>query len=179
MRRFAFVLIGLVLAWNVTVLVVSSHVNHSIIDAMSLLLFGSPLAVGWLVLLALVLVAHFRRRAPRSETAPVAAALVAALAVTGATVGLASRKIPFRVRFRLSESALTAVATGARPAGRAGLFTIRSVEFDGKAAFLDAGPTGLLDHGGFAYSPDGPPPYHGESTFTRIRGPWYQWTQSW
>lgn len=59
-----------------------------------------------------------------------------------------------------------------------GVYPVERVEaFQGGMRFLVAG-TGFMDSGGFAYSPNGPPPRIGEDYYHHLWGGRYQWRES-
>ena len=101
-----------------------------------------------------------------------------------AIVGICFLEVPQKVRFRLSEPALTAYAKEqlARPAGsksplRIGLYSIRTVNVTEKKVHLDLGPH-FFDGVGFSYSVE-PPHDQGNTYYEHIHGLWYKRSDLW
>lgn len=60
-----------------------------------------------------------------------------------------------------------------------GVYPVEKVEvIPGGMRFIVKG-SGFMDAGGFAYSPNGPPPKIGEDYYRHLWGAWYEWTESW
>lgn len=136
-------------------------------------LTGLGLGVAWLAQLALAVKA-------RSRGVLVFLAAEAIFVACGAR--LAGSRFPFRLRFHVSEAALTEYAMGRLHGGRAGLFAIQSVARDGEVVLLESGEGGFFSIGGMAYSPRHTPKSRRvemeELSYRHLEGAWYLWTKT-
>ncbi|HVP11387.1 MAG TPA: hypothetical protein VMV94_09410 [Phycisphaerae bacterium] len=87
-------------------------------------------------------------------------------------------QVPLRLTFLLSQEAMdklagevmqTPVGTKTLSSRRVGLYTAIRIER------IEGGMKFLTREGGFAYSPDGPPPPGYPDTYMHFSGPWYVW----
>lgn len=109
---------------------------------------------------------------------------MALTAVTICVLGgyfLARGPLPFQIRFRLSEPALTAYVRGGSNASWAGLFPVERVERQVGSVWLHTG-TDWSAETGLVFCPMGKPPaFHSEDSDTTtlpITGNWYVWSRA-
>lgn len=168
----------LAVAWLLLVLVQNSDAGVGIVGLFTMLYGGVAVGVVWIV--RLVLFSRGRRGSDRQFSrlflVPPAALL---LALTAGFLD-APRGALFRIRFALSEDALTREAQAllsrpGQPDGprRLGLFAVqRLTVHDGQVRFITTA-CGVVDSCGVVYSPNREPARWQEDTFTHLSGPWW------
>jgi hypothetical protein len=175
--------IGLVTAWAVSV------PGSYFFTGLTSMLVWLALALAGFVRLVLAFIdpasrTDIRRHWVRWVAMPAIAALTVAMVVTSA---------PLWLRFGLSRGGMTTYARSvvdtvpgttdeaapiADAPSRLGLFSVDRAEvIPGGMRFIVSG-AGFIDPAGFAYSPNGVPPFIGEDTYEHLSGPWYLWTES-
>jgi hypothetical protein len=159
--------------WCVAALTVASD-PRSAFEGIFVVGAALVLAIAWLVRLILTVRSGTEMRGLRLANLGLEAL------VSIAFVGLCTLKPPDKVRFRLSERALTAFAKDAlahpkKPLGspRLGLYQFESGEVTEGEVNLTLGGR-FLNTVGFVYAPASPK-YRGETTFKHLRGAWYLW----
>ncbi len=167
---------GALAAWCITACIVTSDPT-SFFGGFYVVGAAFVLALSWLVRLIMAARSGGELRGQRLSGLGLEAL------VSVAFVGLCYLKPPEKVRFRLSERALTAFAKDAlahpkKPLGepRIGLYQFQGGEVQEGEVSLTLGGR-FLDSVGFVYAPAFPK-YRGETTFTPLRGSWYLWVHS-
>lgn len=162
--------------WLIALLVAFSDAGVGIVPFLLGVYGAALLGAGWLALLALAA----RLPPPRPARLPwliVPAAVVAVLLLD--LFAQPPGNPLFRLRFRASRAALTAVAESVRvfpppaPGQRVGLFRIAAVDVRGNQVRFLTADCGVVDSCGVVYSPLGPPQAVHEDRFQRLGGPWY------
>ena len=180
LARAPRLLCGVTAVWLLAVLVYYSNAGVGI-EGLFFFIFGGAALIALLAIRLVLFVAATRRLGVPRRWAPwFAAATCLGLAViTAACEG--PRNPLFKLRFRASESALTAEARSLATDGRrsrtmpsrVGLFTVvRAQASDGQVRFITT-PCGVVDSCGVVYVPTGSPQRWQEDRFSHLRGPWW------
>lgn len=166
--------VGLLTCWAI-----SAPAGYFLLILAAALAWSALAAIwgGWLLVAVLQRAGRdgLRRRWRRWLSAP---------AITLVVFANVALDAPLRMRLALSEPALRAAAVAlasgeSREPGWYGLFALTTMERLPGGARFQVRNTGFLDVGGFAYSPDGPPPVLGSDRYEHLTGPWYSWVNCW
>jgi hypothetical protein len=170
------------LVWLLAIVVIHSDTGVSIIGFFLLMYGGFGLAAAWGIRGA------FLARARRASPSPPAGRRIWWTVVPACLVaGIACSLLPaaphnplFRVRFNLSESALTSHAGRLSATSvddfrgrRVGMFRVVRTEAHDHQVRLITTNCGVVDSCGLVYSPRGSPQRWQEDQFVHIRGPWW------
>jgi hypothetical protein len=156
---------------------------------LALLIWGASLLVRAILLLVLTRSSRWRYEHRGAEIEQSWGWTIEILVLLLSVI-LLSCQIPFIIRLKLSETALTeyiqAVKYGSRsltstayPLRWVGLFRVKETEL------LDGGivrmitTDAFLDDAGFVYSPNRQPPIQGEDSYRHLYGDWWYWHRSW
>jgi hypothetical protein len=170
---------GVALVWFVVLLVQSSDAGVGLLAVYTWLFGGAAIAVAWVIRLILFRV----RRSGTDRRLSRWFAVPPVLILSSLAIGLveAPRSPLFRIRFALSERALTREARALLASGdrretssrRIGLFTIeRLTVAEGQVRFITTS-CGVVDSCGMVYSPTAQPVRWMEDQFTPLSNGWW------
>ena len=134
---------------------------------------GAAWLISWIVRGILWLIARAHQRPERAS----GVGLLAEVAMVLFASALMWMQAPLRLRFALSEPAMTRFVEKGEPAAptHLGLFPVREVRREGKQTILVVEP-GFMDLNGFVHSPDGD--FDGRDR-ERLSPHWRRWTEGW
>ncbi len=198
--------VPLSLFWIVFILIAFSDAAADIAVSLGAILFIGLWGLSWLarVILAIanLYLAHSQEKTPsqeqqakkQSEQLPkkrwkVFYSTIEPIALVG-SVALIVLSVPEKIRLKLSEPALTTYVQEVRagrqspqqlgaPPRQVGLFKVRETELleGGIVRIITA--RDFIDHAGFVYLPNQPPPILGEDGYSHLYGSWWHWRRSW
>jgi hypothetical protein len=178
------------LGWTIFILIAFSNAATDLLVIMAVLFvvmsWGAALLIRILLTIASKLSPKIKERIGRTiswswaiETATILLSL-----------GLISWQIPFILRLKLSEPALTAYVRSVAkdkltdrstnyPSRRVGLFQVKETErLDGGTVRMIT-TDDLLGDAGFVYLPNRQPPIQGGDIYRHLYGNWWHWHRSW
>jgi hypothetical protein len=170
------------LVWLLAIIDIHSDTGVSIIGFFLLMYGGPGLAAAWVIRRA-----FFARALRASPSPPAGGRIWWSIVPACLAAGLACSLLPaaphnplFRVRFNLSESALTSHAERLSATSvddlrgrRVGIFRVMRIEARDHQVRLITTNCGVVDSCGLVYSPRGKPQRWQEDQFVHIRGPWW------
>lgn len=144
-----------------------------------LALGGAVWLIAWTVRGILWCIARAHQRPERAS----GAGLLAEVGLVLVAAALMWMQTPLRVRFALSEPALTRYAESVHRDPKAlepqpthlGLFPVRAIRRGANSVVVVVEP-GFMDLNGFVYTPDGAPE---EKSAQQMNAHWYRWIEGW
>jgi len=171
------------LVWSGMVLWSGSNSGLPLPHALFFLLSGLGLGAWWVC--AFAFLPEWRRNSRNSKTKRLPYLIPGPLLI-GIVLCIWLSGTAFRVRFSLSQAALTRYVQALPPgttraySGRVGLLDIQEEErLPGGVVRLITSEDRFLDHAGVVYCRAGMPPVVGEDSYQHLGGPWWHWRRSW